>query len=292
MTKHAYQDLDVTHYPVIYIFCCRVIPVLRLSSLVNKTWFPPIACKHDHTPKWPVGPRHARGIPSVVYTTTGSGITKRKFTIRGTLAMVTINRTSAIHKSVRETYSDDGIWVRMDAVNDEFQYWLGELENLNRCMRLIPYSLKHVPCSGKHDVVVLRWYQVQSRRLRRSGHEICVRQPLRGATGLKLQRLNFSIEGETERAVRVDILAKALFIQQKPSARFDIIETLVLPMVWRLLGGSRTMCQLRFYCELGQLRRWLRGNWCFFRSPGPLQRFSGLLPNLHAAPALNHSLST
>ena len=41
----------------------------------------------------------------------------------------------------------------MDAVNDEFNCWLGELEN--RCLPLIPYSLGHAACSGKHDTVVL-----------------------------------------------------------------------------------------------------------------------------------------
>ena len=72
-----------------------------------------------------------------------------------TLAVVIINRTIVSHKSVRETYSDDGIWMRVDAVNDEFNSscWLGELEN--RCLPLISYSLGHAACSGKHDAVVL-----------------------------------------------------------------------------------------------------------------------------------------
>jgi hypothetical protein len=55
------------------------------------------------------------------------------------LAVVKVNRTIVIRRRVRETYSDDGIWVRVDAVSDEFNYRLGVLKN--RCLHLISSSL-------------------------------------------------------------------------------------------------------------------------------------------------------
>jgi hypothetical protein len=33
-----------------------------------------------------------------------------------------INRATVIRKSVREAYSDDGIWGRVDAITDKFNY--------------------------------------------------------------------------------------------------------------------------------------------------------------------------